>query len=338
MSRKDAINSLFLKKPEPAAPSPSKPGERVRTGAIAAMGSSLQEMTEGARTAERLQKQLADGEAVIALDPAQIDGSTISDRIVIDVDPGFDDLVASIRDNGQQVPILVRPHPEKSGRFQIVYGRRRLRAAVQLGAKVKAVVRSIPDADLVIAQGQENLNRADLSFIEKAFFARRLEEAGYERATIIAALATDKADLSRYIAVARRVPEPIVMRIGPAAKAGRARWLSFAEKLEDEKAAQTVEALLNDPEVLALDSDRRFQAVWNAIDRPQKRQGKRSDGWLTAAGKRAGHVERFDGKTALVFNEKLVPEFATWISSRLDELYSEFSGLKQEENRTKGPN
>lgn len=330
MSRKDAINSLFLKKPEPAAPSVSKSSDRVRTGAIAAMGSSLQEMTEGARAAERLQRQLAEGETVISLDPAQIDGSTIADRIVIDVDPGFDELVASVRENGQQVPILVRPHPDKSGRFQIVYGRRRLRAAMRLGIAVKAIVKSIADADLVIAQGRENLNRADLSFIEKAFFARRLEEAGYERATITAALATDKADLSRYITVARRVPEKIVMRIGPAAKVGRARWLSFAEKLEDGKIVTAVEDLLNDPEVLGLDSDRRFQAVWNAIDRPQKRLAKRSDVWMTASGKRAGHVERSEGKTALVFNEKLVPEFATWISSRLDELYSEFSSEKQE--------
>ena len=60
MSRKDAINSLFLKKPEPAATPQPKSAERVRTGAIAAMGSSLQEMTDGARAAERLQQQLAD--------------------------------------------------------------------------------------------------------------------------------------------------------------------------------------------------------------------------------------------------------------------------------------
>lgn len=333
MSRKDAINSLFLKKPEPAPPSPAKSGERVRTGAIAAMGSSLQEMTEGARTAERLHRQLAEGETVVSLDPAQIDGSTIADRIVIDVDPGFDELVASIRESGQQVPILVRPHPEKAGRFQIVYGRRRLRAAVRLGIAVKAIVRSIPDAELVIAQGRENLNRADLSFIEKAFFARRLEDAGYERTTITAALATDKADLSRYIAVARRVPEEIVMRIGPAAKAGRARWLRLAEKLDDAKVVTAVEALLNDPEVCCLDSDGRFQAICNAIDQPQTRPARRSDVWTTASGKRAGHVERSEGKTSLVFNEKLVPEFATWISSRLDELYSEFSSAKEEGDR-----
>ncbi|MEY9607093.1 ParB family chromosome partitioning protein [Bradyrhizobium japonicum] len=335
MSRKDAINSLFLKKPEAASTPQVKHTDRVRTGAIAAMGSSLQEMTEGARAAERLQQQIAAGETVIALDPGQIDGSRIADRIAIDVDPGFEALVSSISEYGQQVPILVRPHPEKIERFQIAYGRRRLRAAVRLGQSVKAIVRSLSDADLVIAQGRENLDRADLSFIEKAFFAKRLEDAGYDRATIIAALSTDKADLSRYIAIARRIPEQFVLRIGPAPKAGRARWLGLAEKLDDGKVVTAIESLLNAPEVVGLDSDSRFQAVWKAVDKQPKSTAKRSDVWVTQAGKRAGRVERSAGKTALVFNEKVVPEFATWVSSRLDQLYAEFAAAKEEEAPTK---
>lgn len=333
MSRKDAINSLFLKKPEPATTPPAKSEARVRTGAIAAMGSSLQEMTEGARAAERLQQQLAEGETVISLDPAKIEGSKIADRIAIDVDPDFENLVASIREYGQQVPILVRPHPDKGDRFQIAYGRRRLRAAVRLGTSVKAIIRTLSDTDLVIAQGRENLDRADLSFIEKAFFAKRLEEAGYDRATIIAALSTDKSDLSRYIAIARRIPEKVVVRIGPAPKAGRARWLGLAEKLDDGSQAAAIETLLADPAVIALDSDARFQAIWKAVDKPAKRPTKRSDVWVSQSGKRAGRIERSDGKTALVFNEKVVPDFATWISSRLDELYAEFSQAKDQEEQ-----
>lgn len=331
MSRKDAINSLFLTKPEAAPPAQGKQPDRVRTGAIAAMGSSLQEIAEGARAAERLQQQLATGEMVLSLDPSQIDGSRIADRIAVDVDPGFDELVSSISEYGQQVPILVRPHPEKSGRFQIAYGRRRLRAAVRLGMPVKAIVRSLSDADLIIAQGRENLDRADLSFIEKAFFARRLEDAGYDRATLIAALSTDKADLSRYIAIARRIPEQLILRIGPAPKVGRNRWLGLAEKLSDPDSISAIESLLSDPQVGALDSDARFQAVWKIVDKRPGVAAKRSDMWVAQGGKRAGHVERSADKTALVFNEKIVPDFAAWVSSRLDELYAEFSAAKTEE-------
>lgn len=310
---------------------PPKNAERVRTGAIAAMGSSLQEMTEGARAAERLHQQLAEGEVVLSLEAAQIEGSRIADRIAIDVDPGFETLVESIRERGQQVPILVRPHPEKANHFQIVYGRRRLRVATRLGRPVKAIVRNLTDAELVIAQGRENLDRADLTFIEKAFFARRLEDAGYDRSTILAALSTDKSDLSRYIAIARRLPEQIVQKIGPAAKTGRARWIALADKLEDGKAVIAAENLLSDPETIALDSDGRFQAVLKAVDKQPKRASKPTDIWVNQAGKRAGRVERSGGKTALVFNEKVVPEFATWISSRLDDLYAEFSTGREEE-------
>jgi len=200
-----------------------------------------------------------------------------------------------------------------------------------LGRPVKAIVRNLTDAELVIAQGRENLDRADLTFIEKAFFARRLEDAGYDRSTILAALSTDKSDLSRYIAIARRLPEQIVQKIGPAAKTGRARWIALADKLEDGKAVIAAENLLSDPETIALDSDGRFQAVLKAVDKQPKRASKPTDIWVNQAGKRAGRVERSGGKTALVFNEKVVPEFATWISSRLDDLYAEFSTGREEE-------
>ena len=96
---------------------------------------------------------------------------------------------------------------------------------------MKAIVRQLTDEEVVVAQGRENLDRADLSFIERALFARRLEDSGYERSVIMAALSTDKSDLSRYIAIARRVPEELARQIGPAMKAGRARWAALVEAL-----------------------------------------------------------------------------------------------------------
>ena len=182
MSRKDTVNTLFMRKPEGTAPvaGVEKNADRVRTGAISAMGASLQEMTEGARSAARLQEQLASGSMVVDLDPSHVDSSSVSDRISISVDPGFDALVESIRENGQQVPILVRPQPSAPGRFQVAYGRRRLRAAAFLKRNVRAIVQTLTDNELVIAQGKENLDRQDLSYIEKAQFARRLEDNGYD--------------------------------------------------------------------------------------------------------------------------------------------------------------
>jgi ParB family chromosome partitioning protein len=288
-------------------------------------------MSENAKQAARLQKQLADGDAVVPLDPTRIDHSRIADRIPIDVDPAFDQLVASIRENGQQVPILVRPHPTSTGRYQIAYGRRRLRAAEKLGLSVKAIVRNLTDNDMIVAQGRENLDRKDLSFIEKAFFARNLEDDGCDRRTIIAALATDKADVSRYIAVARRVPEVVVMKIGPAPKSGRARWLALADKLGQQSSIAAAERLLEEPALRAADSDTRFEAVLRSLHEGGKKSRPGAETWRIPGGKRGAKIESRDGRTALIFEEKIVPDFAKFVAAKLDGLFVEFQANSQGE-------
>jgi ParB family chromosome partitioning protein len=325
MSRKDAIDSLFLKKPAASEKSSTdKSAARVRTGAISAMGSSLQEMAEGARAAARLQDQLASGEAVVSLDPSLIDGSPIADRLHAAIDPRFEQLQASISEEGQQVPILVRPHPDTAGRYQIVYGRRRLRVAANLGREVSAIVRNLTDRELVVAQGRENLDRADFSFIEKALFALRLEDAGFDRATIIAALSTDKADLSRYIAVARGMPMFLATQIGPASKAGRPRWVALAKGLGRPNAMDAISAVLESDRFRSSDSDTRFALVFNAVSKPSPRPSKRVKVWSTPKRKKAARIQQEAGRTALVFDEKLVPAFGEYVVDQLDRLYSQF--------------
>ena len=325
MSRKDSIDSLFLKKPVATTSSASKSADRVRTGAISAMGSSLHEMAENAKQATKLQQQLAEGEAVISIETTSIDTSKIVDRIPIDVDPAFDALVESIAEHGQQVPILVRPNPQSPGRFQIAYGRRRVKAAERLGRPVRAIVRNLSDSQLFIAQGRENLDRKDLSFIEKAFFAKNLEDNGCDRPTIIAALVSDKADVSRYVAIARQVPQELVKLIGPAPKAGRARWMALVEYLSSPAKLATAQALLAGFAENKLESDARLEALLRSLSEPSKNlRVKKSEVWKTPLGKRAARVEARDGKTSIVFEEKIVPAFGQFVSAKLDELYREF--------------
>lgn len=325
MSRRDSIDSLFLKKPVATVSSASKSAERVRTGAISAMGSSLQEMADNAKQATKLQQQLAEGETVISIDAASIDSSRIADRIPIDVDPAFDALVESIAEHGQQVPILVRPNPQAAGRFQIAYGRRRLKAAERLGRPVRAIVRNLTDQQLYIAQGRENLDRKDLSFIEKAFFAKNLEDEGCDRATIVAALVTDKADVSRFIAVARQLSEDVVRLIGPAPKSGRARWMALVEHLSSPTKLATARELLAGYTEAKLESDARLSALLRGLNgEVKKSRASKSDAWKTPLGKRGARLEARDGKTTITFEEKIVPAFAQFVSGKLDELYKEF--------------
>lgn len=351
MSRKDTLNSLFMgRRPQPAAApaggaDPAAPSvtpapvhregekERVRTGAISAMGASLQQLTEGARTAARLQEQIASGTAVIDLDPAVIDGSMVKDRLEAEVDPGFEALVRSIAESGQQVPILVRPHPAASGRYQAAYGHRRLRAAARLGVPVKAVVRPLSDVELVIAQGKENLDREQLSFIEKALFARRLEDQGFDRATLGAALSTDKGDLSRYIAVARLIPESVLIAIGPARKAGRARWLTLAERLKAPRADRIMAELLQSPGFRAAESDVRFMMVLEALDRKSRPRGRARPEvrvWKAPGAGEAGRIEISDTQTVLTFDDSRLPAFGRFVAGELDALYARFLAARED--------
>ena len=89
-------------------------------------------------------------------------------------DGALEELAASIAQRGILQPLLVRPHPEKPGAYQIIAGERRWRAA-QLARlhDVPVLVRDLSDADAMAAGLVENLQRADLNALEEA--------AGYQR-------------------------------------------------------------------------------------------------------------------------------------------------------------
>ena len=174
--------------------------------------------------------------AVIDIAPDLIDASFIQDRLETTADE-LASLTDSIRERGQLIPILVRPHLEHTGRYQIAYGRRRLAAARTLGRPVRATVKQLSDDELVVAQGQENIERKDLSYLERALFAAKLEERGFPRQTIMSAVSTDKASLSKLISVATRIPRDILEAIGPAPKIGRDPWNQLLSALCDNKHA-----------------------------------------------------------------------------------------------------
>jgi ParB family chromosome partitioning protein len=81
----------------------------------------------------------------------------------------LDDLIASIRERGILQPLLVRPHPEHRGRYQIIAGERRWRAAQAIPLhEVPVLVRELSDIEAAAAALVENLQRADLNPIEEA--------------------------------------------------------------------------------------------------------------------------------------------------------------------------
>jgi len=76
------------------------------------------------------------------------------------------DLTASIREKGVLEPILVRRH---GGRYQIVAGERRYRAAIQAGlVELPCVVHDATEAEVMELALLENLQRKDLTPFEEA--------------------------------------------------------------------------------------------------------------------------------------------------------------------------
>src|SRR5690606_32988946 len=92
------------------------------------------------------------------------------------------------------------------------------------GIQVRAVIKQMADIEHVIAQGQENTARADLTFIEKSLFARRLLDRGMTKEVAKSALTVDDTLLSRMLSVAETVPETVLETIGAGKGIGRDRW------------------------------------------------------------------------------------------------------------------
>ena len=81
----------------------------------------------------------------------------------------LDELADSIRQKGIVQPILLRPTPNQPGRFQLVAGERRWRAAqiAQL-YEIPSVVRDLSDAECYEIALIENIQRQNLSVIDEA--------------------------------------------------------------------------------------------------------------------------------------------------------------------------
>jgi len=163
MARKNLLEGL-MKAPETKSDTPAPPNRvdpakpRYTGGAIGAVSQSIADLKS---------------RSVVEIDTNLIDAGGLRDRIDETV-AEHEALIDSIRTYGQQVPILVRPHPDAEGRYQIVYGRRRVAALREIGEPAKALIRDLDDSALIMAQGQENSARRDLSFIEKCNFARQM--------------------------------------------------------------------------------------------------------------------------------------------------------------------
>lgn len=265
--------------------------------------------------------------SVVDLDPELVDTSFVSDRLDDD-DEAFQELLAAIRERGQDSPVLVRPHPETSGRFQTVFGHRRVKVARQLGRPVRAVVKRMGDEDHVIAQGQENAARANLSFIERTLFADRILKRGHSPDTVKSALALDDTTFSKMRSVTSNIPEQIILAVGAAKSIGRDRWWQLAKFMEHPGAATRAGDYMASADFAQLDSDGRFARLFDflsaAAKRPRAPLTSQEKAWAPRDKSVRAKITDTGKVFTLALKSKDASPFGAFIADRLDQLFEAF--------------
>lgn len=339
--RSDQLKSFLEPIQQPAVTATAEPAPRqkpaVQSGALNSMNQAIANLATEAEEADRLRAQLEAGETVVELDPGVIHRSFVKDRLDDHTGTSFVELRESMRSTGQIVPVLVRPHPEIPGEYQLAFGHRRLEALRQIGSKVKAVVRPLSDEDLIRAQGKENTDRLDLSFIEKALFALRLEEMGIRRQVIMDALTTtSKGVLSGMISLASSIPADLIEAIGPAPSIGRPRWESVASLIAEANGDEAWRQLIDDSAFRARSSDLRFEAVMRALT-PRKAAVSNERIIQTGEGRRIATVQFAKRAVKVTIQTKDSPDFAEFLLRTLPDIYaayvSEGTGTVKTETR-----
>jgi ParB family chromosome partitioning protein len=119
----------------------------------------------------------------------------------------LEELAQSIRSNGIVQPILVR---RRGGRYQLIAGERRWRAAQRAGLqRVPAVVREIPDDRLLELALIENIQRQELNAIEEAHAYKKLiETLGLTQELVAQRVGRDRSFITNYLRLLR-LPEDI---------------------------------------------------------------------------------------------------------------------------------
>lgn len=296
MARKNLLAGLLG---PAAAPGQKTTAPRPAKGAVGAVGQAVADLKS---------------RSVIEVSADLIDTGGLKDRLDEDA-RGIAALAESIRTYGQQVPVLLRHSPHAGGRYEVVYGRRRVAALRLAGLPVKAMVRDLNDRDLMIAQGQENAARKDLSFIEKANFARQMRDGGFERAVICDALAIDKTVVSRMLTVADAVPLALLHAIGAAPGIGRDRWLALVDRIAGRDVATLV------PLAAGATSDERFEAMFRAT---APARGPRADPpvLLGAGGAALGTISRSGRQTVLTLATDA--GFDRWLVDNIADIHRRF--------------
>lgn len=134
------------------------------------LGSLLSESAPEAQSTTKVPSKGPSGEVLLA----EISPNPFQPRKNFS-EEGLRELTDSIKTHGVLQPVVVRA---KAGGFELVSGERRCRAAKQAGLEsIPAVIRDVPDSEMLELALVENVQRRDLDPIERAIGFRDMQES-----------------------------------------------------------------------------------------------------------------------------------------------------------------
>lgn len=163
-----------------------------------------------------IEQQKVVGLIIEEIDPALADPSPYWDRDLRFLhDKNFADFVEDMRRNGQQSPALLRPHPTDAARFEVCFGHRRLFACRSLGTRLRAVVRTLSEAQMAGAAYSENAHREGVSTLEQSRALAKYVERGVfpTKQALADALNVSRSHVSNLTSYAE-IPDRVLEALG----------------------------------------------------------------------------------------------------------------------------
>src|SRR5690606_30253291 len=194
-------------------------------------------------------------------------------------EPELADLAQSIREHGIVQPVVVRP--SAGGRYEIIAGERRWRAAQRAGlTEIPVIIRDVDDRTALELAIIENVQRADLNPVEEALgYQQLIDEHSYTQADLGTVIGKSRSHVANTLRLLK-LPESIRdLLVNGSLSAGHARTLvtapdpaSLAKRIVDgglsvrqaealaqrgesseSKPRKTAQAEEKDPDTLALE-------------------------------------------------------------------------------------
>ncbi len=180
------------------------------------------------------------------------------------------ELALSIKEQGVMQPILVRP--VDGGRFEIVAGERRWRAAQQAGLReIPALVKNVPDQSALAVALIENIQREDLNPIEEAKgLARLIDEFGLTHEAAAKAVGRSRSAVSNLLRLTALAPPVQEYVLAGSLEMGHARaLLALPVEQQSGVAARVVNGAMS-----VRETERVVQSLLNPARRAVRRKNK----------------------------------------------------------------